>query len=161
MGNKPKSRIEAGDDDYKVGYGKPPRHTRFKPGQSGNAKGRPRGQRNVRTVVTEQLKERIKIREGDKTRTVSRLDAIVRQFINNALKGDPKSLSAFILLLRQIGLLDDEPDALRSEQGNAEDETILADFVRRQLSSAGLKTDAPLPDEIPEVDQNASLTKSK
>ena len=51
-------------------------------------KGRPRGQRNIRTVVTELLEERIKIREGDKARTVSMLDAILRLTINNALKGD-------------------------------------------------------------------------
>jgi Family of unknown function (DUF5681) len=161
MVGRPKSRAEEGDDDYKVGYGKPPRHTRFKPGQSGNAKGRPRGQRNIRTVVTELLEERIKIREGDKARTVSMLDAILRLTINNALKGDSKSLSNFFALLRQIGLLDDEPDALRSEQGNAEDETILADFLERQLNSAALSTDADLADDVPEADTNANPAKSK
>ena len=48
------------------------------------------GQRNLKTVIKEVLKEKITIREGERTRTVSRLDAIVRVTVNNALKGDPK-----------------------------------------------------------------------
>ena len=57
-----------------VGYGRPPVHTRFKPGQSGNPKGRRKGQRNLHTVLTEALNQRITIREGDRTRSVTKLD---------------------------------------------------------------------------------------
>ena len=74
------------DEPYEVGYGKPPKHTQFKPGQSGNSKGRPRGQRNFRTAVRDALKEKITIREGDRTRTVSKMDAIIRVTFNKALK---------------------------------------------------------------------------
>ena len=85
------------------------------------------------------------------------LDAIVRLTISNALKGDPKSLSNCFALLRQVGLLDEEPDAGRIEYGNAEDEAILADYLQR----VGLPAHAALGDEVPEVDPNASPTKSK
>ena len=74
------------DEPYEVGYGKPPKHTQFKPGQSGNRKGRPRGQRNFRTAVRDALQEKVTIREGDRTRSVSRMDAIIRVTFNNALK---------------------------------------------------------------------------
>jgi Family of unknown function (DUF5681) len=43
--------------DYEVGYGKPPRHTRFKKGQSGNPRGRPNGSKNLSTLLSETLSE--------------------------------------------------------------------------------------------------------
>ena len=92
MKRKP-SRRAAEDAPYEIGYGKPPKHTRFKPGQSGHPSGRPRGQRNFRTAVREALKEKITIREGDRTRTVSKMDAIIQVTFNNALKGDAERLS--------------------------------------------------------------------
>ena len=94
MTRKP-SRPAAEDAPYEIGYGKPPKHTRFKPGQSGHPSGRPRGQRNFRTAVREALKEKITIREGDRTRTVSKMDAIIQVTFNKALKGDPKASLPF------------------------------------------------------------------
>jgi hypothetical protein len=47
--------------DYEVGYGRPPIHTRFKPGQSGNPAGRPKGAQNFATEIAAELKE---AREG-------------------------------------------------------------------------------------------------
>ena len=49
--------------DYQVGYGKPPRHTRFKRGQSGNPRGRPREAKNLPTLLTEALNERVIVAE--------------------------------------------------------------------------------------------------
>jgi len=69
-----------------VGYGKPPVHTRFKKGQSGNPKGRRKGQRNVHTVVDEALSQRITIREGNRTRSVTKLDAVILTMVAAALR---------------------------------------------------------------------------
>src|SRR5438034_1547126 len=60
---------------YVVGYGRPPKQTRFKTGHTGCG-GRPRRQRNLRTVLEGTLDERITIREGNRTRSVSKRDAI-------------------------------------------------------------------------------------
>ena len=60
---------------YDTGYGKPPKHTQFKPGHSGNPRGRPRGQQNFKTVIEQALNEKITIREGDRTRKVTRMEA--------------------------------------------------------------------------------------
>ena len=59
------------DHDYEVGYGKPPKAGRFKPGQSGNPRGRPKGTLNLKTDLQQELAERISVREGDRQLTVS------------------------------------------------------------------------------------------
>ena len=92
MKRKP-SRRSPKTHPTRLATGKPPKHTRFKPGQSGHPSGRPRGQRNFRTAVREALKEKITIREGDRTRTVSKMDGIIQVTFNKALKGDAKSAS--------------------------------------------------------------------
>ena len=124
-------RSAESEDGYEVGYGKPPKNTRFKTGQSGNPRGRRRGQRNLRTVVQEVLKETITIREGERTRTISRLDAIVRVTINNALRGDVKALAAFIQLIRPMGLMDGEAETPSQGVVGADDDAILAEFLAR------------------------------
>ena len=130
MKRKP-SRRAAEDAPYEIGYGKPPKHTRFKPGQSGYPSGRPRGQRNLRTSVRDALKEKITMREGDRTRNVSKMDAIIQVTLNKALKGDAKAFVAFIQLARWVGLMDEEPELSSTESISAEDEAILAGYLER------------------------------
>jgi hypothetical protein len=130
MKRKP-SRRAAEDAPYEVGYGKPPKHTQFKPGQSGNSKGRPRGQRNFRTAVRDALQEKVTIREGDRTRSVSRMDAIIRVTFNNALRSDAKALAASIQLARSAGLMDEEPELSSAESIGFEDEAVVAGYLER------------------------------
>ncbi len=55
---KPKKPAANGSgSDYEVGYGKPPRHTRFQPGRSGNPRGRPKDTKNLKTDLIEELAE--------------------------------------------------------------------------------------------------------
>jgi hypothetical protein len=142
MKRKPSGRT-AEDAPYEIGYGKPPKHTQFKPGQSGHPSGRPRGQRNFRTAVIEALKEKITIREGDRTRTVSKMDGIIQVTFNKALKGDARGLVAFLQLVRWAGLMDEEPELSSAEAIGAEDEAILTAFLERH----GLKpSENPQPE---------------
>ena len=57
-----------GAADYEVGYGRPPTHSRFRPGQSGNPAGRRKGVRNLKTDVMRTLGAPIKVKEGGRTR---------------------------------------------------------------------------------------------
>ena len=86
----------SGDD--KTGYGNPPKHTRFKKGQSGNPKGRPKKSKNVKPVLKEALDEPIQITLGGKTQTVTSLQAMIRHILVKALNGD---LRAANMLLKE------------------------------------------------------------
>lgn len=86
------------DRNYEVGYGKPPKHTRFKPGQSGNPKGRKPGSKNVMTLLEQTLFDTVKVRENGKVRRVPAIHACLLNLRNQAIKSDPKALDRFIRL---------------------------------------------------------------
>ncbi|MGO9047422.1 MAG: DUF5681 domain-containing protein [Xanthobacteraceae bacterium] len=79
-----------------VGYGRPPRQHQFRPGQSGNPRGRPRSAKNESTILREILSRKIKNRTGDRVRTISVLEGILLRIADDSLKGDIKS-AAFLL----------------------------------------------------------------
>lgn len=76
------------EDDYKVGYKKPPTHSRFKSGKSGNPKGRPKGSRNFGTILKQRLKQRVTIVEKGRRKTITMEELIIRKLLNDAVAGD-------------------------------------------------------------------------
>jgi hypothetical protein len=72
--------------DYTVGYKRPPVHTRFKPGQSGNPSGRSKGSQNLQTLFTKILAEEVSLREGANVRKVTKAEAVLRGLVIGALK---------------------------------------------------------------------------
>ena len=75
-----------------VGYRSPPEATRFKKGVSGNPRGRPKGSLNVATVLTKTLRERVTITENGRRKTVTKLEAALKQLVNKAAAGDLRAL---------------------------------------------------------------------
>lgn len=73
---------------YEVGYGKPPRESRFTKGQSGNPKGRPKGSKNLSTVVLRESRQRVRVNGPRGTRTVTKVEAAAMQVGNKATQGD-------------------------------------------------------------------------
>jgi Family of unknown function (DUF5681) len=88
--------------DYEVGYGKPPPHTRFVKGQSGNSRGRPRGAKNMKTLLTKALNELVVVTDQGGRRQVSKRQAIVTQIVNRAAKPDFKAIPILLGMLRDI-----------------------------------------------------------
>jgi hypothetical protein len=113
---------------YEVGYRKPPRHTQFQKGRSGNAKGRPKGSKNLMTELAEELRETIVVREGGVTKRVSKSRAMVKRQVELALKGDPKALSCLFGLAR---FQTPEGDEAESDVG-PDDLAILQRYVARR-----------------------------
>src|SRR4051812_31093166 len=74
---------------YEVGFRRPPLHSRFKPGQSGNPSGRPKDSKNFKTLLNSILNEQISLQEGSQSRKISKAEAIMRRLIIGALKGIP------------------------------------------------------------------------
>jgi hypothetical protein len=120
-----------------VGYGRPPAHSRFKPGQCGNPKGRPKGQRNLRTVLEDTLKQRVKVREGDRVRTLTKLDSFILNVVNKSIQGDAKSQNTLVILMRSVGTLAELPVASRHEPVTTHDTELVLDFLRRHTPNAG------------------------
>lgn len=88
--------------EYKVGYGRPPLETRFKPGRSGNAKGRPPKRKNLRTVIEEAFGALVIVRVGEKTRKMTRLEALVWRTVERALKGDDKATVTALKMAQEL-----------------------------------------------------------
>ncbi len=110
--------------DGQVGYCQPPKKHQFKPGQSGNPKGRPKGAKNETTILHDLMNRRIEIREAGRARKISLLEAILFRFAEDALKGNAKS-AAF--LLNRYGSVKGTEETPASSQ---DDQEILAAFVK-------------------------------
>ena len=84
---------------YEVGYGKPPKHTRFRKGRSGNPKGRPSGARGVKTLLDEALSRKVTVTEAGRTTRVSKSEALLVSLINRAIKGDVRASAQVLRLM--------------------------------------------------------------
>lgn len=98
-----------GEQDDKVGYRRPPKHTRFKKGQSGNPRGRPKKEAPpIEDVFRKVMSSPVKLGDG---RSVSVIEAAVRKLAKDALSGDRQALRLLLRELRNPKLLD--PDYAR------------------------------------------------
>ena len=89
--------------DYEVGFGKPPTGTRFKKGQSGNPKGRPKGALNWATILARSLREKVIINENGHRKVITKLEAAVKQLVNMAAGGDLRALRHLADLVARAG----------------------------------------------------------
>jgi len=92
-------RFHQPERDYEVGRGKPPKHSRFKPGQSGNPRGRPKGAVNCETALMNAVNSMVVINEDGRKKRYSKLEVIFMQAANKAAKGDTRAAE---MLLRQL-----------------------------------------------------------
>lgn len=91
----------SGAKENPVGYRRPPLHSRFAKGVSGNPAGRPKGSRNVSTVIAAALAERVTINENGRRRSITKLEAAAKQLANKAATGDQKAAKLILELLHQ------------------------------------------------------------
>ena len=115
-----------------IGYGRPPEHTRFQPGHSGNPRGRPKGARNLSTIIAATLGERVAINENGKRRRISKMEAVVKQLVNRAASGEARA-TQLLLALVQSQEADKRASALSEEtvKANEADALVMAELARR------------------------------
>lgn len=126
-GAQPSGREAPGDDQ--VGYKKPPKHTRFKRGQSGNPRGRPKGSKNLKTDLADELQEQIRIKEGGAPRKVSKQRAMIKSLLAKAVQGDARS--ATLLTNLALRLLDQDDEADQAADLGPDDQAILERYEAR------------------------------
>ena len=112
------------NEDYEVGYGKPPTKHRFKKGKSGNPRGRPRKTKDFRKLADQVLDQPVVILEGGKRVTVTIRQAIVKQLAHDALKGNARARQELIKLAGNY----QDPDTFEVD---AQDEALLERYIQQ------------------------------
>jgi hypothetical protein len=118
-----------------IGYGRPPKKHQFKRGQSGNPRGRPKGRKNELTIWTELLDRKVKVRERGRERWITMLEALLRRFLEDALKGNVKSAGFVLDRCRSA-----EPNEVSPKQLGAEDQQILEAFSQQLKAQSDRST---------------------
>jgi hypothetical protein len=116
--------------NYEVGKGRPPLSTRWKPGQSGNPKGRPKGAKNLATIFNDALKQTLQIQEKGKTRNITVREAIVRRVVNEALKGNIKATEYVLAKEPEIARDVDSVKKITSDMNPQEAARVYAMMVK-------------------------------
>jgi hypothetical protein len=120
------------EEDQPIGYKRPPKATRWKAGQSGNPKGRVKGERNLKTELLEEIFEKILIKEGGVPKKVSKARAMLKALAAKAVQGDTKA--AALLLSTMQRLLDPAPSIPVTTVSDT-DRAIIADFLQRNSAN--------------------------
>ena len=131
------------DPTSAIGRGRPPKHTRFSIGRSGNPKGRPKGSRNMAAVLEDEMTVRIAVTEGGRRKKITKREAVAKQLVNKAVAGDPKATSTVLTeeRLRSAGKgVEPRDDSLSSPEDAKTIENVvkrLRDAFREQMASQG------------------------
>lgn len=122
------NKMDADRDE--VGYGKPPRKTQFQKGRSGNPKGRPKGTLNVATVLERTLREPVVINENGQRKTITKLQAAVKQLVNKAASGDSAALRQLMALVASAEQRSSDAQPDRPSLNEA-DRKVMAGILKR------------------------------
>ena len=160
---KNKLPVKRPDAAYEVGYGKPPATTRFKPGQSGNPRGRPKGAKNrlpklneerLKSIILQEAYRDITVRDGARNVTIPMAQAIVRSLAVNAAKGQHRAQRLFAEMLstteRQNKQLADEWLSTAMDYKIEWDRELER---RKRLGITDLPDPVPHPDHV-KIDMN-------
>jgi hypothetical protein len=127
-GEEEQRDLEPSAGSERVGYRRPPIATRFRPGQSGNPRGRPKGARNLSTVVAAALNERVAINENGRRRRITKLEAAVKQLVNRAASGEARATQLLLAFVQAS-------EARSAQQGPGRlcdaDAIVMAELARR------------------------------
>ncbi len=124
--------------DFDVGYKKPPTQSQFKPGLSGNPKGRPKGLKNLATDLQEELEQKILITEANKSQEVTKQRAMIKTLFAKALKGETKVANVLIGLI--LGL-EQANQGKETDDLNEDDQAILAAYASQLLGESPTKNE--------------------
>lgn len=125
--DNPPPNENTAESSYEIGYAKPPKHSQFK-AENKAGKGRPRGSRNMKSLVREVFEDKVPAKINGKTRKVSRVELGLRQLANKASTGDLKAIAHLLTLYERYG--PPEEDGPISEEETAYDLETLRHHLR-------------------------------
>lgn len=126
------------NDIYEVGYCKPPKHTQFSKGQSGNPKGRPKGSQNLSTVLQKVARQRVKVTSNGSSRSMTKLEAAATQLSNQAAFGEPRAIRDLLYWHR---LCEEPTQTDPAQPGPHEiDRSVMENILKRILQSRELRS---------------------
>jgi hypothetical protein len=125
------------EGEYEVGYGKPPRHTRFRKGQSGNPRGRPAGSKNLATILAKALDETVVVTENGRRRRIPKREAIVTQLVNRSAQADLKAVQILLGMIHDIERRGEDATPNKSSF-TEEDQQIIAQLKARLGGERGV-----------------------
>ena len=94
------SEEDKNNRDYEVGYGRPPKHSQFQPGKSGNPDGRQKKSKELNSLFRTELDKTIVVTEDGREKRITKREAVITQVVNRAIKGDVKPLQIVIAYLQ-------------------------------------------------------------
>ena len=144
------------EPEYEIGYRRPPVHSQFQKGVSGNPRGRQKGVRNFNVDVKRSLKIPVTLSENGKNRKVSTQEALLLRLREKALKGDARALDR-LLALAQIHNVEPPADLKDAAFASADDQAILDAYLedagsrKTRPRSVTAKDDVPAPRDEEEL----------
>ena len=129
-----------------VGYRKPPEGTQFKPGQSGNPKGRPKGVRNLAADLDETLRELVDVNKGGVLRRMTTQKAMLVNLAQKALNGDQRANEQLIKVILQCKDKKGEGDVAPAIVLDGNDRAILDDYYNDRRAREGDNAGSGSPD---------------
>jgi hypothetical protein len=141
-------------DDYEIGRGKPPRHAGFQKGRSGNPKGRPKGSKNLATLLNQALDEKVYVTEDGVRRRVTKRELVIKQLVNKSATADLRAIKQLTDIVERV-----EPRTGASQapaeppQLTATDREVIELFVarlRRQIAAENVEAAAAAAAEQPD-----------
>jgi len=128
---------------YDVGYGKPPKHTRFTKGRSGNHHGRPKGTLNLATVLDRTLREKVVVNENGRRKVVTKLQAAIARLVDKATSGDGQAVR---YLCQLVISAEERSVAEPATQLSDTDQKVLGNILQRFQQTSKEGKDEPDPE---------------
>lgn len=120
------------ETDYDVGYRKPPKAGQFRPGQSGNPKGRKKRSRGLKTDLGAELRSKVPVTENGKTKQLTKQQLLIKALVTKAAKGDTKAAAQVLsMTMHMFGVEDQRADKATL---SAMDAALLDSFLEHEAS---------------------------
>ena len=117
--------------EYAANYRKPPEHSRFKKGQSGNPRGRPPGAKNPTTLLNDALNEPVTVTENGRRRKITKREAVIKQLVNKSASAEARSLKILLDLMLNLEARARSSAAPTTPAVGPGDEEVLAQLKAR------------------------------